>query len=194
MDLRGTETETNLLTSFAGESQARMRYTFYASQAKKEGYPHIADVFHETANHEKEHAERFFKFLKEGGATPMLKVEWDFPSGPLAGTEENLRAAAEGEKHEFSEMYPGYADIAEEEGFSTIAYAWRMIAKAETWHHERYIALAEQLKEGTLLKRERKIEWRCSNCGYRHEGDTPPAKCPACDHDQAYFMVHYTSY
>lgn len=190
MDLKGSETEKNLLTSFAGESQARNRYTFYASIAKKEGYPYISDVFQETANQEKEHAERFFKWLREGGATPEIKVEYDFPTGPLGNTEENLRASAAGEKHEFSSMYPGFADVADKEGFKTIAHNWRTISKAETWHHERFIALAEQIADGTIHKRGEKIKWRCSNCGYIHEGECPPDKCPACDHDKGYFFPH----
>lgn len=195
MSLKGTKTEKNLLTSFAGESQARNRYTIAAKTAKKEGYPHIAKIFEETAGHELEHAKRFFKTLKEGGAAEAIKVEWDFPtSGGYEDTESNLRHAAAGEKFEFTEMYPGYADIAEKEGFKNIAHMWRMIAKAESWHHERYIALAEQIKDGTMFKKKEKVKWRCDNCGYIHEGDHPPDKCPACQHDKSYFMLHYSEY
>lgn len=195
MDLKGTKTEKNLLTSFAGESQARNRYTMAAGTAKKEGYPHIAAIFEETAGHELEHAKRFFKLLKEGGATEAIKVEWDFPtSGAYETTEENLRHAAAGEKFEFTEMYPGFAKIAEEEGFSKVAHQWRMIAHAESWHHERYLALAEQIKDGTIFKKDGKVFWRCSNCGYIHEGVSPPEKCPACQHDKAYFMLHFSEY
>jgi rubrerythrin len=195
MDLKGTQTEKNLLTSFAGESQARNRYTIAAKTAKKEGYPHIAAIFEETAGHELEHAKRFFTTLKEGGATEAIKIEWTFPtSGAYEDTESNLRHAAAGEKFEFSEMYPGYADVAEKEGFKKIAVLWRMIAKAETWHHERYIALAEQINDGTMFKKKEKVKWRCSNCGYIHEGESPPEKCPACQHDKSYFMLHFSEY
>ncbi|MHA1904178.1 MAG: rubrerythrin [Candidatus Thorarchaeota archaeon] len=195
MDLKGTKTEKNLLTSFAGESQARNRYTFAAKTAKKEGYAHIAAIFLETAGHEKEHASRFFKLLKKGGATEAIKVEWDFPtSGTYESTEENLRHAAAGEKFEYTEMYPGYADIADEEGFPNIAHQWRMIAKAESWHHRRYIALAEQIADGSIFKKKEKVAWRCDNCGYIHDGETPPDKCPACDHEKGYFMLDFAEY
>lgn len=195
MNIKGTKTEKNLLTSFAGESQARNRYTIAAKTAKKEGYPHIAAIFEETAGHELEHAKRFFTYLKEGGATETIKVEWDFPSsGGYESTEENLRHAAAGEKFEYTEMYPKFAEIAEQEGFKEIAFQWRMIAKAESWHHERYITLAEQIADGTLFKKKEKVKWRCSNCGYIHEGDHPPEKCPACQHEKGYFMLHFAEY
>ncbi len=194
MDLRGSKTEKNLLTAFAGESQARNRYTYYASAAKKEGYVQISRIFEETAGHEREHAKRFFKFLQEAGAPTEVEVKWNFPAGPLGTTEENLRAAAAGEHYEFSEMYPGFARIAEEEGFSKIAHVWKMVAKAETWHHERYIALAENIAKGKVFKREEKKVWICQNCGYRHEGDKPPEKCPACDHEKSYFMLHFVNF
>ena len=190
MKLKGTETEKNLLTSFAGESQARNRYMRYAKAANKDGYQYIAKVFEETAREEVEHASRFFKFMDEGGCTPELKVEWNFPTGHIGTTEENLRSAAAGEKYEFSDMYPGYADIAEKEGFSKIAHVWRMIAHAETWHHERYEKLADMVADGTILKKKQKIKWRCSNCGYIHDGEHPPDKCPACDHEKGYFFEH----
>jgi len=195
MDLKGTKTEKNLLTSFAGESQARNRYTMAAKTAKSEGYQHIAAIFLETANHELEHAKRFFNYLKEGGATEALKVEWDFPtSGAYESTEEILRHAAAGEKFEFTEMYPGYAKIAEEEGFPKIAHQWKMIAHAESWHHERYLALADAIADGTIFKKTEKAKWRCDNCGYIHEGEHPPEKCPACQHDKGYFMLHFREY
>ncbi|MGQ4911513.1 MAG: rubrerythrin [Candidatus Thorarchaeota archaeon] len=190
MELKGTETEKNLLTSFAGESQARNRYQRYAKAAKKEGFEYIAGVFEETAAEEFQHASRFFKLMDEGGCTPELKVEWMFPTGHIGSTEENLRSAAAGEKYEYSEMYPKYADIAEKEGFTKIAHIWRMIAHAETWHHERYEKLAEQVADGTILKKKQKTKWRCANCGYIHEGDSPPDKCPACDHPKGYFFPH----
>ena len=162
MKLKGTETEKNLLTSFAGESQARNRYLRYAKAAKNDGYQYIAKVFEETAREEVEHAARFFKFMDAGDCTPEIKVEWAFPTGHIGSTEENLRSAAAGEKFEFSDMYPKYADVAEKEGFSKIAHVWRMIAHAETWHHERYEALADQIADGTILKKKEKIQWRCS--------------------------------
>ncbi len=190
MDLKGTETEKNLLTAFAGESQATNRYMRYAKAAKEEGYQYIAKVFEETAREEVEHAARFFKFMDAGGCTPEVKVEWMFPTGHIGTTEENLRSAAKGEKFEFSDMYPGYADVAEKEGFKNIAHVWRMIAHAETWHHERYTKLADMVADGSILKKKEKIKWRCSNCGYIHEGDHPPEKCPACDHAKGYFYPH----
>ncbi|MCK4566776.1 MAG: rubrerythrin family protein, partial [Candidatus Thorarchaeota archaeon] len=174
----------------AGESQARNRYLRYAKAAKKEGYQYIASVFEETAREEVEHASRFFKFMDEGDCTPEIKVEWTFPTGHIGNTEENLRSAAAGEKFEFSDMYPKYADIAEKEGFSNIAHVWRMIAKAETWHHDRYLALAEQVADGTIHKKKEKVQWRCANCGYIHDGEHPPEKCPACDHPKGYFFPH----
>lgn len=195
LKLKGTKTEKNLLTSFAGESQARNRYTMASKTAKNEGYPHIAAIFLETAGHELEHAKRFFKYLKQGDATEAIEVQWTFPtSGSYESTEENLRHAAAGEKYEYTEMYPQFADIAEEEGFKEIAHQWRMIAKAESWHHERYIALAEQVKDGSIFKKKEKVKWRCDNCGYIHEGESPPEKCPACQHDKGYFMLHFAEY
>ena len=195
MKLKGTKTEKNLLTSFAGESQARNRYTMAAKTAKKEGYAHIAAIFLETADHEKEHAKRFFKFLKEGGATETIKVEWDFPtSGSYESTEDILRHAAAGEKFEYTEMYPGFAKVAEEEGFPNIAYTWKMIAHAESWHHERYLALADQIKDGSIFKKTEKVQWRCDNCGYIHEGTEPLEECPSCAHPKAYFELLCENY
>ena len=128
--------------------------------------------------------------MDEGKCTPELKIEWNFPTGHIGTTEDNLRAAAAGEKYEFSEMYPGFADVAQKEGFSKIAVVWRKIAQAETWHHERYVTLADAINDGTILKKKDKIKWRCSNCGYIHTGESPPEKCPACDHDKGYFYPH----
>ena len=190
MKLKGTETEKNLLTAFAGESQARNRYLRYAKAAKKDGYQYIAAVFEETAAEEVQHAARFFKFMDEGECTPEIQIEWTFPTGHIGNTEENLRSAAAGEKFEFSDMYPKYADIAEKEGFSIIAHVWRMIAHAEVWQHDRYLALAEQVADGTIHKKKEKVQWRCANCGYIHDGDHPPEKCPACDHPKGYFFPH----
>jgi len=190
MELKGTQTEKNLMISFAGESQARMRYTFWASIARKEGYIQISKVFQETAEQEKEHAERFFKFLVEGGAAPDVEITATYPAGPMGSTLENLRAAAAGEWYEHSEMYPGFADVAEKEGFKNIAFVWRKIAEAEKWHHDRYKILADNLEQGRTFKREKKVLWRCQNCGYIHEGDEPPERCPSCDHPKGYFMIH----
>ncbi|TFG14473.1 rubrerythrin family protein [Candidatus Thorarchaeota archaeon] len=190
MDIKGSQTEKNLLTSFAGESQARNRYTYSAKIAKKEGFVQVANAFEETANHEKEHAKRFFKFLQEAGDWHGVEIGYEFPTGPLSNTVENLRAAADGEHHEFTTMYPGFADIADEEGFTKIATAWRNIAKAETWHHERFTALADNIEKDRVFARDEDTEWICQNCGYRHTGKYPPEKCPACDHPKAHFMIH----
>ncbi len=194
MSLKGTQTEKNLLISFAGESQARNRYTYYASVARDEGYMQIMSIFQETADQEKEHAKRFFSALVEGGATPALEVAYEFPAGPLGKTAENLRAAAAGEQHEFTKMYPGFADIAEKEGFPKIAALWRNVSKAEMWHYDRYVMLAENVEKGLVFKREKKTQWRCMNCGYIHEGTSPPDRCPACNHPQSYFMVHTATF
>ncbi|MDR3142186.1 MAG: rubrerythrin family protein [Tannerellaceae bacterium] len=181
--IKGTRTEQNLLKSFAGESQARSRYTFFASVAKKEGYEQISGVFRETAEQEKEHAERFFKFL-EGG---MIEITASFPAGVIGNTMENLAAAASGENEEWDELYPAFAAIAEEEGFKNIAVVWRMIAKVEQEHERRYLKLLENLKEGKVFEKDEEIEWQCRNCGFIHKGKKAPDKCPACDHPQAFF-------
>jgi rubrerythrin len=181
--IKGTRTEQNLLKSFAGESQARSRYVFFASVAKKEGYEQISGVFSETAEQEKEHAERFFKFL-EGG---MVEITASYPAGVIGNTMENLAAAAAGEYEEWAELYPVFADIAEEEGFKNIAVAWRMIAKVEQEHERRYLKLLENLKEGKVFEKDEEIEWQCRNCGFIHKGKKAPGRCPACDHPQAYF-------
>ncbi len=190
MELKGTQTEKNLLISFAGESQARNRYTYWAKIAKKEGYVQAMNVFLETADQEKEHAKRFFKFLKEGNANPTLTIEYEFPTGPMGTTVENLRAAAEGEHHEFTNMYPGFADVAEKEELNNIAVTWRRIADAEKWHYDRFKILANKIDDGSIFKRDRSVRWRCQNCGYIHEGEHPPEKCPACDHPKGHFMIH----
>lgn len=181
--IKGTKTEQNLLKAFAGESQARTRYTFFASVAKKEGYEQIAGVFLETAEQEKEHAKRFFKFL-EGG---MVEITASFPAGKIGTTIENLEAAAEGELEEWGQLYPEFAAVAEQEGFKNIAVAFRMIAKVEVEHEIRYRKLLENLTEGSVFQKEEPIKWQCRNCGYVHEGKTAPQKCPACEHPQAYF-------
>lgn len=181
--LKGTRTEKNLMISFAGESQARMRYTYFASVAKKEGYEQIAGVFMETAEQEKEHAKRFFKFL-EGG---MVEITASYPAGKIGTTAENLAAAADGENEEWVDLYPEFANIAEEEGFKEIAVAFRMIAKVEAEHERRYRKLLANVVEGKVFEKDEPILWQCRNCGYVHEGKTAPGKCPACAHPQAYF-------
>jgi len=183
--LKGTKTEKNLLTAFAGESQARNRYTYFASKAKKEGYEQISGIFAETADNEKEHAERLFKFLEGGEA----EVAAAFPAGIIGKTEDNLKAAAAGENHEHTTMYPEFAKVADEEGFEEIASVFRSIAVAEKQHEKRYLALAENIEKDTVFKRDKVIKWRCRNCGYIHEGTEPPDKCPACAHAKAYFEL-----
>jgi rubrerythrin len=183
--IKGTRTERNLLTAFAGESQARNRYTFFASQAKKEGYEQMSSIFEETANQEKEHAKRLFKFL-EGGE---VEISAAFPAGVIGSTLENLKASAAGEKYEYSEMYPGFAKIADEEGFSEIAEVFRKIAVAEKQHEKRYNALSANIEAGRVFKREKETVWRCRNCGYLHTGTEAPDECPACAHPQAHFEL-----
>ena len=183
--IKGTETEKNLLKAFAGESQARNRYTLFVSKAKKEGYVQIADIFAETANQEKEHAERLFKFL-EGGE---LEITASFPAGVVGTTEENLLAGAEGEKYEWTEMYPSFAETAREEGLNIIAGVFEAIAVAEKQHEKRYNELRANILGGTVFKKETAVTWRCRNCGYIYEGTEAPAVCPACAHPQAYFEL-----
>jgi rubrerythrin len=183
--LKGTRTEKNLLTAFAGESQARNRYTYFASQAKKDGYEQMAFIFEETANQEKEHAKRLFKFL-EGGEAEITAA---FPAGMIGSTLENLKASAAGEKYEYAEMYPGFAKIADEEGFGEIAKVFRNIAVAEKQHEKRYNDLAANIQAGRVFKREKETVWRCRNCGYIHKGTVAPDECPACDHPQAHFEL-----
>ncbi len=181
--MKGTQTEKNLLKSFAGESQARNRYTFYASVAKKEGYEQIASIFTETAEQEKEHAKRFFKFL-EGG---MVEITATFPAGVISTTAENLRAAADGENEEWVELYPEFAEVAEAEGFAEVAAVFRAIATVEAMHEERYRKLLARLEDGSTFSRDEEIEWQCRNCGYVHTGKDAVEICPACAHKQAYF-------
>ncbi|BEQ15052.1 rubrerythrin [Desulfoferula mesophila] len=183
--LVGSQTEKNLLTAFAGESQARNRYTYFASQAMKEGYRQISEIFTETANQEKEHAKRFFKFL-EGGD---VMISGAFPAGVIGATVENLKAAAAGENYEWGQMYPDFAKVAGEEGFEEIARVFRNIAVAEKFHEERYLALAANIENGLVFKRPAPVVWRCMNCGYIHEGDAAPYECPACAHPQAHFAL-----
>ena len=184
-DLKGTQTEKNLLAAFAGESQARNRYTYFASKAKKEGFVQIADIFTETADQEKEHAKRLFKLL-EGGE---IEITGAFPAGTIDSTTENLKASAVGENYEHTEMYPGFAKIAEEEGFGNIADVFRAIAVAEKQHEKRYLDLAANIDAGQVFKRDTQQVWRCRNCGYLFEGNEAPQVCPACDHPQAHFEL-----
>lgn len=181
--VKGTRTEQNLLKSFAGESQARSRYIFFASVAKKEGYEQISGVFMETAEQEKEHAKRFFKFL-EGG---MVEITASYPAGKIGTTMENLAAAAAGENEEWAEMYPEFAAIAEEEGFPAIAAVFRNVATVEEQHEIRYRKLLAHVEAGDVFSRDEEIFWQCRNCGYVHKGKTAPESCPACAHPQAFF-------
>lgn len=181
--IKGTKTEQNLLKAFAGESQARMRYTYFAKTAEKEGYEYIASLFMETAEQEKEHAKRFFKFL-EGG---MVEITASYPAGIIGTTEQNLEAAAAGEHEEWSDLYPAFADIAEEEGFPGVAAAFRNIAKVEAEHEDRYRIVLDFVKNNTVFSRDEEILWQCRKCGYVHEGENAPKACPACLHPQAFF-------
>jgi len=183
--VKGSKTEKNLLTAFAGESQARNRYTYFSSQARNEGFIQISQIFAETADQEKEHAKRLFKFL-EG---EEVEITASFPAGMIGTTLENLKAAAKGEHYEHSEMYPEFAETALKEGFNEIAAVFTAIAVAEKQHEKRYLGFAENIKAGKVFKREKPVVWRCMNCGYLHEGTEPPAKCPACAHPQAHFEL-----
>ncbi len=188
--LEGTQTEQNLLKSFAGESQARMRYDYFASAAKKEGFEQISAIFAETALNEKEHAKRFFKFL-EGR---MVEITATYPAGKIGTTVENLKASAEGENEEWTELYPAFADIAKEEGFAEIAMVWRNIAKVEKAHENRYRKLLENVEAGKVFKRDEKVVWKCQNCGYLHEGTDALEECPSCAHPQAHFELFVENY
>lgn len=190
MSLKGTQTEKNLLTAFCGESQARNRYTYAAGVARKEGYVQIAQVFEETANQEKEHAKRLFKFL-EGGE---VEISAAFPAGTIENTSGNLAAAAGGENYEWTEMYPSFAATAREEGFESIALVFEAIANAEKQHEDRYNALKANVDGGTVFKKDGTVKWRCINCGYVHEGDTAPEACPACAHPQSYYELLAENY
>ena len=183
MSLRGSETEQNLVAMFAGESQARNRYEFYGSRARSDGFVQIANLFLETANQEKEHAKRLFKFLEGGRA----QISGTYPSGVIGSTEENLVAAAAGERAEIDDAYPKIAEIAEEEGFSTVAAAIRAITVAEKHHLERFLSMLGELRNGTLFRKPNAIAWECQNCGYTHSGSAAPEICPACAHGREYF-------
>ena len=188
--IKGTQTEKNLLTSFAGESQARMRYTYFASAAKKEGYEQISAIFAETADQEKEHAKRMFKYL-EGGS---VEITASYPAGVIGTTLENLQAAAAGEHEEWSADYPHFADVAEEEGFPEIAQMYRNIAVAEKGHEERYQAFVNNIQAASVFAKEGEVVWQCRNCGFIYTGKEAPKGCPACLHPQAYFEVKKENY
>ena len=185
MALKGTQTEKNLLTAFAGESQARNRYSYFAGQARKEGYEQIAAVFDETADQERIHAKRFFKLLEGGEA----RVEASFPAGRIGTTAENLQAAMDGENHEWGSLYPDFAKTARAEGFETAARLFELVSVAERYHAGRYSALLSQVKAGTVFKKAEPVLWRCRKCGYTHQGPAAPEACPACAHPKAYFEV-----
>lgn len=188
--VKGSETEKNLLKAFAGESQARTRYTFFASVAKKEGYEQIAQIFMETAENEKEHAKRFFSYL-EGG---MVEIQASYPAGVIGNTLENLKQAAMGENEEHTKLYPSFAEVAEKEGFNDIATLFRMVAKVEVEHEKRYLKLASNIEKGEVFKKPSPVRWKCLNCGYVHEGTEPPEKCPSCLHPRAYFALKEENY
>lgn len=188
--IKGTKTEKNLLTSFAGESQARMRYTYFASAAKKEGFEQISAIFTEIADQEKEHAKRMFKYL-EGGSVEITAA---YPAGIIGTTLENLQAAAAGENEEWSELYPHFADVAQEEGFLEIAAMYRNISVAEKGHEERYRAFVKNIETAQVFAKEGEVVWQCRNCGYIYVGKQAPEKCPACLHPKAYFEIKKTNY
>ncbi len=190
MGLKGSRTEKHLLAAFAGESQARTRYTFFASVAKKEGYEQISSVFQETADNEKEHAELFFKLLKGG----MVEITASYPAGVIGTTAENLKEAAEGEKLEWGTLYPNFAEVAEEEGFKDAAITFRMIAKVENYHERRYRKLLANVEQGIVFRKDKPVKWKCRNCGYVHEGIEAPVRCPVCDHARSYFEVWCENY
>ena len=188
--LKGTQTEKNILTAFAGESQARNRYDFFAAKAKSDGYVLVRDIFQETALQEKEHAKRFFKFL-EGG---MVEITASYPAGVIGTTKENLAAAAAGENEEWTDLYPTFADGADQEGFPVIAAVFRSIATVEAEHEKRYRALLARVEADKVFERDEEIEWQCRNCGYIHKGKKAPASCPSCAHPQAYFEPKKNNY
>jgi len=188
--LKGSQTEKNLLKAFAGESQARNRYTYFASVARKEGFEQIAAIFEETANNEKEHAKVFFKYLEGGDVT----IEATYPAGKIGTTAENLLAAAEGEKMEWGTIYPDFEKIARKEGFNEIADSFKEIAEVEEKHEKRYRKLLENVKKGTVFKKDKVVRWKCRNCGYVHEGKEAPKECPACKHPQSFYELLCENY
>jgi rubrerythrin len=190
MEFKGSRTEKNLLAAFAGESQARTRYTFFASAAKKEGYEQIAAIFQETSDNEKEHAQLFFKHLQGG----MVEINAAYAAGVIASTAENLKAAAAGEKLEWGTLYPNFAEIAEEESFNEVARTFRAVAKVEAYHERRYLKLLESVNQDKVFKKDTPIKWKCRNCGFVFEGSEAPEKCPVCSHPRSYFEVWCENY
>jgi rubrerythrin len=190
MELKGSQTEKNLLAAFAGESQARTRYTFFASVAKKEGYEQISSIFQETADNEKEHAQLFFNHLKGG----MVEITGAYPAGIIESTAENLKSAAEGERFEWGTLYPNFAEVAEKEGFKDAARTFRMVAKVESYHERRYRKLLANIEQSKVFKKDESIKWKCRNCGYVLEGSEAPEKCPVCQHARSYFEVWCENY
>lgn len=191
--LKGTKTAENLMKAFAGESQARNRYTYYASVAKKEGYVQISNLFLETADNEKEHAKRFFKFLKESLEGEMVEINASYPVG-LSDTKANLLSAANGENEEWTELYPHFANVAEEEGFPAVAAAFRKIAEVEKHHEARYRKLLDNIEKDQVFKKDTVKQWKCNNCGYIHTGEEAPDMCPACIHPKDHFEVFVEAY
>lgn len=186
MEFKGSKTESNLLAAFAGESQARTRYSFFSNVARKEGLEQISAIFQETSDNEMEHAQLFFQHLKGGTA----QINAAYPAGIIGTTVQNLQAAAEGEKFEWTNLYPGFGEIAEEEGFKDVAHTFRMVAKVEAYHERRYLKLLENVTAGTVFKKDKPIKWKCRNCGYVHEGsEAPTGVCPVCSHPRSYFEV-----
>ncbi|UCE57957.1 MAG: rubrerythrin family protein [Candidatus Bathyarchaeota archaeon] len=188
--LKESRTEKNLLAAFAGESQARNRYTFFASVAKKEGYEQISSIFRETADNEKEHAELFFKLLKGG----MVEITAAYPAGTIETTPENLNEAANGEKLEWGTIYPDFAKVAKEEGFEDVAKTFRMVAEVEKYHERRYLKLLANIEQDKVFKKDASIKWKCRNCGHVYEGSEAPEKCPVCEHARSYFEVWCENY
>ena len=188
--LKGTRTEQNLLKAFAGESQARNRYEFFSKVARNEGYIQISNIFQKTANQEKEHAKRFFKFLEGGDVT----ITASYPAGKIGTTAENLKAAAMGENEEWSKLYPEFAEIAKQEGFPEVSIAFKMIAKVEVEHERRYLKFLKNIEEGAVFQKKEKVRWVCTNCGYIHEGEKALENCPACQHPKAYFEIEENNY
>jgi len=190
MELKGSRTENNLLAAFAGESQARNRYTYFSSEARKAGFEQISAIFLETADNEKEHAKVFFKFLKGGD----VEITAKYPAGKIGTVDENLKAAAEGERLEWGTIYPNFKKVAEEEGFKDVALAFKEIGEVESYHEKRYMKLLQNVEKGTVFKRATPTKWKCRNCGYVHEGTSPPLKCPACSHPQAFYELWVENY
>jgi len=190
MELKGSRTEKNLLAAFAGESQARNRYTYFASEARKAGFEQISAIFLETADNEKEHAKVFFKFLNGGD----VEITAKYPAGKIGTVGENLKAAAEGERLEWGTLYPNFGRVAAEEGFKDVAFAFKEIGEVESYHEKRYLKLLQNVETGTVFKKATPTRWKCRNCGYVHEGTSPPLKCPACSHPQAFYELWVENY